>query len=432
MRNPLRLLLWMLCALPLGAPAQLLPPVPPVNVPVPLRLPPATQPLTDLPSVMVGTVRSQTRSLLRRYPDRVERDPRGAPVVRAVLIALSPDPAALTRAQQRGYVIQDDRTLPVLEQRVVTLVIPAGRGTDEALRELRTDDPAGSYDFDHLYVESGAAPAVQDLAAASTPVASAGARIRIGLIDGGVDGAHPVFRHAPPQLSGCGGTLFPSSHGTAVASLLVGSSPVFSGAAPDAQLLAVDVYCGDSGPGGRMRDIVAGLAELAGAGVRVINLSVVGPDNAVLAAVVRALLARSILLVAAAGNDGPNAPPLFPAAYPGVIAVTAVDGRARALAEAAGGAHISFAAPGAEMLAAAPGGQYATVRGTSFAAPLVAGLFARALSRDGGLDAAALIQQLVATAEDRGKKGRDRRYGYGLVGADLRVEPRSLAGRANK
>lgn len=450
MNRPLATSIALLCLLPGGALAQRLPAVvppaqaqqlPPVLEQLPRglpqvveeRLPVDASPLRDavaaLPRVASAAVRRQTRTLLQRHPRELERDPRGAPIMRAVVIALSPDAAALQRAQARGYVIQEDRALPELQQRMVTLLVPAGTGTAEALRELRAADPAGQYDFDHLYVESAAAPA--SAMASSRPMLQPDAPlpVRVGLIDGGVDAAHPVFARRPPQVSGCGGRPQPSVHGTAVASLFVGWSEGFMGAAPGAELHAVDVYCGQQGPGGRMRDVAAGLADLAAAQVRIINLSIVGPDNAVLAAVVRAVQARQVLLVAAAGNDGPNAPPLYPAAYPGVIAVTGVDARARVLAEAGSGEHISFAAPGADMLAAAPGGQFAVVRGTSFAAPLVAGMLAREIAARSGVDREQLVRQLAAGAEDRGAKGRDRRYGLGLVGAGLRVDPVTYMGR---
>ncbi|MEO8315843.1 MAG: S8 family serine peptidase [Pseudomonadota bacterium] len=417
----------MLAVLSLPVGAQLLPPViPRVDLPISVPLQAPALPSVTLPALPLATVRAQVRDLLRRFPDRVERDPRGFPIVRAVIISLGPDAAALQRAQGQGYVIQDDRTLPVLDQRVVTLLAPAGVSTANALRALRAADPQGQYDFDHLYVESGAAPAAADAGVAGKIIPVA---IRVGLVDGGVDVTHPVFEHRPPQVSGCSGHSTPGAHGTAVASLFVGWAAQFAGAAPGAELLAVDVYCGADAPGGRVRDIVAALAELAEKNVRVINVSIVGPDNAVLSAVIRALVARPIAIVAAAGNDGPNAAPLYPAAYPGVIAVSAVDARQRVLPEAGGGGHVSFAAPGADMLAAAPGGGFASVRGTSYAAPLVAGLVARALA---GHDAtvASIVQQLASVAQDRGSKGRDRRYGYGLVGAELRVDPRTYMGRS--
>jgi subtilisin family serine protease len=254
-------------------------------------------------------------------------------------------------------------------------------------------------------------------------------QIRVGLIDGGVDADHPAFATQRPQLSGCGGKPVPSAHGTAVASLFVGRAPEFHGAAPGAQLVAVDIYCGSEVPGGRVRDIVLALGELMAADVRVINMSVVGPDNTVLAAVVRKVIARSIVIVAAAGNDGPGAAPLYPAAYPGVVAVTAVDAHEKVLMEACGGDHVGFAAPGADMLAAAPGALYAAVRGTSYASPLVAGLLAQLLAKEGAVAVDEVVRQLAATAVDRGKAGRDRRYGYGLVGMDLRTDAAHFAGR---
>src|SRR5262245_13259321 len=137
--------------LPLAALAQLLPPVlprveVPVQMPVPTRLPVLPDNVSAAPARALASLRRQTRDLLRRNPGTVERDPRGAPVVRSVILALSPDAAALDRATTQGYVIQDDRTLPVLQQRVVTLLAPAGTSTAEALRQLRIADPAGQYD----------------------------------------------------------------------------------------------------------------------------------------------------------------------------------------------------------------------------------------------------------------------------------------------
>jgi subtilisin family serine protease len=161
----------------------------------------------------------------------------------------------------------------------------------------------------------------------------------------------------------------------------------------------------------------------------VINMSVVGPDNAVLAAVVRKVIAQSIVIVAASGNDGPGAGPLYPAAYPGVVAVTAVDAHEKVLMEASGGDYVRFAAPGADMLAASLGGKYGAVRGTSYAAPLVAGLIARLLEKERAADVEQVVQQLAASAAPGVR--RDRRYAY-LVGMELRKDPAQLAGKPSR
>jgi len=161
--------------------------------------------------------------------------------------------------------------------------------------------------------------------------------------------------------------------------------------------------------------------------VPVVNISLVGPANAMLENVTRAILARGHLLVAAVGNDGPAARPLYPAAYAGVIGVTGVDARQRALVEACRGPHVDLAAPGADMAAASLSARYAAVRGTSFAAPIVAGLLASRLPVPDGAAAATAVRDLSASAIDLGARGRDQTYGEGLVGATLRVSP-SLAG----
>lgn len=415
--------------------AQLgLPPLPAPGLPVP-RVP-ADLPLPEAVPRAIGatvepvvsSVRTRARELLRRYPGQVERDPRGAPAVRAVILALAPNEQALQQAQARGFQIQSDETLAPLGDRVVTLLVPPGVSTQRALRDLRAADPNGSYDFDHLFVSLQAAPARD---AGTTPTAAAlpaPVDVRVGLIDGGVEAGHAVFATRRPQVSGCGGNPVASEHGTAVASLFVGSSPEFHGAAPGAELVAIDVYCEAAAPGGRVRDIVLALAELAAANVRVINMSVVGPDNTVLAAVVRKVIAQSIVIVAASGNDGPNARPLYPAAYPGVVAVTAVDAKAKVLMEASGGEHVRFAAPGADMLAASLGGEFAAVRGTSYASPLVAGLIARLLEKKDSAGIEQIVEQLAATAAAGGTPRRERRYGY-LVGMELRTDPGQFAGR---
>lgn len=422
----------LLCAA-MAARAQLaLPQLPAPALPVPVPGGSVLREVTQsVPPVrpVVSSLRARARELTRRYPRDVERDPRGAPVVRAVLLALSPSEQALQQAIARGFTIQGDETPQPLGERVVTLLVPQGLSTQRALQQLRAADPQGSYDFDHLFVESAAAPAPASADRLPPGALPDAVNVRVGLVDGGVDTSHPAFATRQPQVSGCGGKPIAGAHGTAVASLLVGRSPEFRGAAPGAELFAVDVYCGGDLPGGRVRDIVVALSELMAARVRLINMSIVGPDNAVLAAVVRKVQAQSIVIVAASGNDGPNAKPLYPAAYPGVIAVSGVDAHEKVLLEACGGKHLSFAAPGADMVAAAPGAGYAAVRGTSYAAPLVAGLLARLLASEDDVAVERVVQQLASTATDRGSKGRDRRYGYGLVGMDLRTDPARFNGR---
>jgi subtilisin family serine protease len=243
--------------------------------------------------------------------------------------------------------------------------------------------------------------------------------VRLGLVDGSAAAGHPALRRARVvQRAFAPGGARVTDHATAVASLMVGQAEPFRGAAPGASLFVADVY-GTTATGGSAEAIARGLAWLAQNRVPVVNISLVGPRNSLLERAVAALNARGVVVVAAVGNDGPAAPALYPAAYPGVIAVTAVNGRRQVLPEAGRGPHVDFAAPGADMAAAGAGGGYLAVRGTSFAAPLVAGLIARQGGDIGGLAAA-----------DLGATGSDPVYGRGLVGFGLRTEPGRVGARA--
>jgi subtilisin family serine protease len=188
---------------------------------------------------------------------------------------------------------------------------------------------------------------------------------RIGLIDSGVDGAHPVLSGVTIVRQGCGGALFPAAHGTAVASLLVGQGENFESVIPGATLHASDIFCGHGGAS--LSLLAIALDWMAREKVPVVNISLVGAKSVLLTALVRAMSSRGFLLVAAVGNDGPTAPPLYPAAYPDVVGVTGVDGNRRVLPEACRGEQVDFAAAGADFEAAAVGGGFDEMRGTSFA-----------------------------------------------------------------
>lgn len=391
--------------------------------------------------------------LIRSNPRSVARDPRGNPIVRDELLALSPSTQAIDAAQANGFRVAREQTTGDLDIHLVVLQVPSSMNIVKALRQLRAADPTGTYDFNHIYTGVGVVstaapsdtPAVSSdapVASSATPVASSTAPVassaaparqgigagpseqplpRVGLIDSGIDSSHPVFHGALIHPWGCGGRVLGSAHGTAVASLLVGQSSRFHGVLDRAELYAADVYC-NAPAGGAVDALAAAFAWLAEQRIAVINVSLVGPDNAALAQIVRALTSRGFILVAAVGNDGPAAPPLYPASYPHVVGVTAVDAHRRVLIEAARGNQVMFAAPGADMAAADVGAKYSPIRGTSFAAPIVAALLAQSVSAPDLGQSNAAIESLAKSAIDLGPPGRDLTYGYGLVGADYRSD----------
>ncbi|WP_258072006.1 S8 family serine peptidase [Xanthomonas arboricola] len=364
--------------------------------------------------------RQRLDALLRARPRELDRDPDGAIVMRGQIVALAPSPAALQAARTAGFTVGEQRDVDALGLRVVVLRAPPGLSTQQAMRRLRQRDPQGEYVYNHLYSESGASlPAVAPVPPAPAAAVAAGSGgFRVGLIDSGVDAGHPALAGVQVQRWGCDGRARAQVHGTAVASLLAGRAVAHG---PIARTLyAADLYCGSADDGAAV-ELVAALGWMAQQGVAVINISLIGAPNRLLERAVAALVARGHLLVAAVGNDGPAAPALYPAAYPGVIGVTAVDRRLRVLPEAGRGTQVAFAAIG-EVVAAATQGQWTPQRGTSFAAPLVARIAAQSLPRPDPSGAAALRAQLQRLAHDLGTGGLDPVYGYGVLGEDLPLQ----------
>jgi hypothetical protein len=364
----------------------------------------------------------QVNELLRRHRNVLEPDPRGEAVVRREILATSPSPAALQAAASLGFLVLREQRFEELGESLVVLRVPNSMSTADALERLRALDPQASFDFNHVYTGGSGKP-MDGGAGHGADKAGGNGQGAVGLIDSGVDTAHAVFTDAAIEQFGCGGQRHPAAHGTAVAALMVGRAERFSGAAPGTRLYAADIYC-DSPTGGSADKIAAALAWMSQQRVGVVNLSLVGPENATLGRMVAAMVARGHLLVAAVGNDGPAAPPLYPASYPGVVGVSGVDRQGRPLPEAARGPQVMFAAPGSQMVSAAPGAPpYRQVRGTSFAAPIVAALLAPALPRPDRDGAARAVASLARRALRADAASISNATGYGVVGAALRVDP---------
>jgi len=405
----------------------------PVLPQVPLTATVTDDARTDL-RMLRDVRRLAVRDLIRRNRAVIQADRNGAAIVRGEILAVSPEQAAIDAATAAGFTVLRTRVLEGLDAQIVVLGVPAGMDTLRALDRLRALAPAARFDFNHVYTSSGVV-AAGGVGEPGDPAGDGGrggagqaaAATRIGLIDGGVDSAHPVFAGAAIHQHGCSSGAVPDAHGTAVASLMIGRSVEFHGSAPGAELYAADVYCGL--PTGGAADAVAdAFSWLAREHVPVINVSLVGPPNVTLETVIRLIVARGHLIVAAVGNDGPAAPPLYPASYPGVVGVTAVDAHRRVLFEAGRGPQVRFAAPGADMSAAKSVQTFELVRGTSFAAPIVAGLLAARLPAPDPTAAQRAVDELARGAVDLGAAGPDPVYGVGLVGVGLAPESR-LAGR---
>lgn len=358
-------------------------------------------------SSLLDLRRMRLQQLIRANRDQLESDNSGQPVRRGVLITINPSVASVQSAVRAGFRALGAEPNRELGFTTIVLAVPRGMSARDGLKRLRSVAPGIDADYDHVFEPAGGAlvPAAAALAVAG----GSGGGVRIGIVDGGV-ASHPALAGASIDQHGFSGQPQATGHGTAVASLIAGNQGIFRGAAPGASLFVADVYGGNRAAGSASA-VARALGWLASKQPRVINISLVGPPNQLLARAIQQVRARGIQVVAAVGNDGPAAPPQFPASYPGVIAVTGVDGAGRALIEAGKANHLDFAAPGADMAAALPGQGYARVRGTSFAAPLATARLAMRGS----------VDQLAAEA--RPGKGR---VGRGVVCWDCRVDPKSV------
>ncbi|WP_257575583.1 S8 family serine peptidase [Sphingomonas sanguinis] len=348
--------------------------------------------------------RATFAQLVRDHPDAIALDPMGFPARAGEVVVDAPSDALLATVGRLGFtVIERDDVLGV---GFVRLRVPPGQSLKTALGILQK--LGGEVSADQLHLPSGAGtPAV--------PTAAQGGTARgtmVGVIDGGAEGAAVTkgFATGAPRAN---------DHGTAVASLIAGGNDI-RGSLPGARIASADVY-GSDPAGGNATAIAKALGWLVEQRVSVATISLVGPANPLLARVVAAAQKRGLIIVAAVGNNGPAAPPAYPASYPGVIAVTGVDGRGRPLIEAGRASHVDYAAPGADMLATGVGGRRFKVRGTSFAAPFVAGRVAAAYPSLDPARIRAALAEVDAEAKKIGRKGEEKFIGRGMVCADCRT-----------
>ncbi len=253
-----------------------------------------------------------------------------------------------------------------------------------------------------------------------------GTGVLIAIVDSGVAVTHEAFAGARISVLDVVAkpnnpltTVPPEIHGTAIASIIVGHGKL-QGIAPDVDLLAIRAFKQTDAKSGAARSnafyLSKGISAAIDRGAKVINLSLAGPQDRLVAHTVEQALMSRVAVIAAAGNAGPGAPPAYPAAQPGVIAVTATDSVDRLYRYANRGSYVTLAAPGVDILVAQPGG-YGYLSGTSMATAYVSGLSGLMISRAADLTPTRLRKLLEATATDLGSPERDSDFGAGVVDA---------------
>lgn len=353
----------------------------------------------------------------------------------------SPDEAALRRIERLGG--QRVKDLPLVGATVVRLPDAAAERAVEAL-------PAVERVEDDVVVRSLAKPrpsqpaqvvswGVDRIEADVAWPAGTGDAVKVAVLDTGIDTSHPdlVANIAGgfDAIGRRGGYRDDNGHGTHVAGIVAAASNDIGvvGVASGADLYAVKVL--DRKGSGYLSDIIEGLEWAIGNDMDVANMSLGTPSySATFAQAVQAAYDAGIVLVAAAGNDGPGADTVeYPARFPQVIAVSATTASDAVASFSSTGPSVELAAPGSSVYSTYKGSAYKTLSGTSMASPHVAGSAALVIGTapsatydtdaDGAWDPAEVRTKLRATAEDLGAAGPDPSFGYGLVRADSAIAP---------
>lgn len=242
---------------------------------------------------------------------------------------------------------------------------------------------------------------------------------------------HYNFAEAEPTKDG-----FKCSHGTRVAGFIAarkpaGSPRIFTGIAPDTEVISMralendpneEEEDGEKSELEQLAPTIKGIQKAVELDVDIINISQSGSHTPAYAAAVKEAQDAGILVVASAGNNGPNSGASYPAAYPGVVAVgsTDFDDRPSTFSQSAEDMAISVAAPGSQVLAMDPSGPkgqtHGSVDGTSFATPMVTGVAALIMERYPDLTPAEVKRRLETTADTPGGRAvPDPILGYGIV-----------------
>lgn len=333
------------------------------------------------------------------------------------------EPEVFDKLAEEGYLFATVTDLPGMGMRLAEVAAPSSFDIGEVRQGVIdvVGKDSAEVDLNHIYtagapVDVEAQEGISPRAAISFPADIDEMSLRIGMIDSRVDVTHPALSSAriKSRSFASEGADMPAFHGTAIASIIAADAADYRGLAPQAEVYAAAVFENDEQRGeiASTVSLVRALDWLITSGVDVVNVSLAGPPNRLLETALDRAGDKGVMVLAAAGNGGPMAQPMYPAAYDSVVAVTAVDRGGRVFRLANRGNYLDIAAPGVSLLHAKAGGGYSASSGTSFAVPFATTAAARLRKTQPGGDA---LETLYHSAKDLGPPGRDEIYGYGLL-----------------
>jgi subtilisin family serine protease len=348
-------------------------------------------------------------------------------------------PQALQAAMQRhGLTAIGSENVGLAGGTVYHFQVAGGRPVADIIRAMEAESiglPSANFTY-QLFQETPEQPAADDpdLAGRGDKGASeqyvvnklqlgdvhkvaTGRGVLVAVVDSAIDMNHPDLAGAfVEQYDAVGRREKPHFHGTGMVGAIAAHRKLL-GIAPQAKILAIQAFSSTTRqtPEATTKQILAGLDWAVRRGARVINMSFAGPYDPMLQLAMKNAHAKGVVLIAAAGNLGPKSPPLYPAADPHVIAVTAIDENDHLFAQAVRGPHVAVAAPGVDVMVPAPEETYQLSTGTSVAAAHVSGVAALLIERHPNVDAATILEVLTSTTRKLNPRGRDDQFGWGLI-----------------
>lgn len=333
-----------------------------------------------------------------------------------------------TYASSRGYTKKKRRILNGLGFVMSILHVPPGQTVQQGIGDLRKAFPSQIIDANHHYFLQGKTVPIDPhlyghrLVKWNEQSASCTSQdISIGMIDTPVDRHRLPLHHRPIHtesfLSEQASKAL-NHHGTAVAILLVGQAQSTKHALlPEASLFVAEAFrqTKEGNTEATTWSIVRALDWLVEQKVQIINLSLGGPPNALLSYAIQHTLAEGISIVAAGGNAGPRGHSIYPAAQPGVLAVTALDANLHPYRHASRGSYIAFSAPGVDIWIPKNNHDGVFQSGTSFAAPFVTTAAATVKQLHPDWTPKQVTHHLAKHALDLGQRGKDDTFGWGLI-----------------